>query len=172
MTCRNLRQPRQAEILIVGVGNADRGDDGVGLAVASALSDEQLDGVHIHLVNGDCLPLLAFWQQVELVIIIDAVQSGAKPGTIYRLDASHQPLPQSMIGSSSHSFGLGQTVELGRTLQQLPRHLIIYGVEGYRFEVGGTLSVEVAQALPEVTSRIRFEMKGWRGKCTNTRRQS
>ena len=161
MTCRNLRQPKPAEIVIIGVGNADRGDDGAGVAVAKTLSDDDLDNVDIHQLSGNCLALFDLWSDAERVIIIDAVQSGGKPGTIYRLDAGQHDLPPSLFGNSSHSFGVAQAVELARSLRQLPPHLTIYGIEGHRFDRGAPLSTEVAQALPEIVARLRNEVRYW-----------
>jgi hydrogenase maturation protease len=151
--------PRPA-ILLIGIGNADRGDDGLGLAVACALSREAPEQVNIQRLSGNSLALLSLWQQADLVIIIDAVQSDAKPGTVYRIEAHHQPLPHTLFGSSSHSFGVAQAIELARSLQQLPPRLIIYGVEGHTFELGASLSPQVAHALPAVVARIRRDCTG------------
>lgn len=145
-------------VLIIGIGNADRGDDGVGLAVADALSHKSPKPVNVHQLTGNCLSLLSLWHQADRVIIIDAVQSGDKPGTIYRIDAHHQPLPASLFGSSSHSFGVTQAIELARALQQLPPRLIIYGIAGDTFELGVPLSPQVAHALPVVIARVRRDI--------------
>lgn len=161
MTFRSRPPLEPSEILIIGVGNADRGDDGVGLAVAAALADVHLDRARIHQINGNCLVLLDIWSQAERVIIIDAVRSGGKPGAIYRLDVHQQTLSPSMFGNSSHAFGVAHAVELARAIQQLPPHLIIYGIEGHRFETGASLSDEVAQALPEIVARIRDAVATW-----------
>lgn len=161
MTPPHQPHPIQGEFLIIGVGNADRGDDGVGLAVAGALSDAHLGRVNIHQISGNCLALLDVWSQAERVIIIDAVRSGGTPGTIYRLDAQQQTLPQPMFGNSSHAFGVAHAVEMARSLQQLPPHLIIYGIEGHQFEAGTPLSAAVAQSLPKVVLRIRDEVRCW-----------
>jgi hydrogenase maturation protease len=161
MRSRHTPRSNQGDMLIIGVGNPDRGDDGVGLAVADALSDAYLDRVSIRHISGNCLVLLDLWSQAERVIIIDAVHSGGKPGAIYRLDAHQQTLSQPMFGNSTHAFGVANAVELARSLRQLPPHLIIYGIEGHQFETGAPLSAEVAQALPEVVLRIRDEMRRW-----------
>ena len=148
-------------ITIIGIGNADRGDDGIGLAIAHALSEEAPKHVNVHRLAGNCISLLNLWQQADIAIVIDAVRAVGKPGTIHRIDAHHQPLPQTLFGNSSHSFGVAQAVELARSLHQLPPSLILYGVTGQTFEPGASLSTQVAQALPTVVERICKEVQAY-----------
>ena len=63
--------------LIVGIGNPDRGDDAIGLAVAERLVD---DGTVV-LSSGDPTNLIAAWEHRNWVIVIDAVRTNQLPGT-------------------------------------------------------------------------------------------
>lgn len=80
-------------ILIIGIGNAYRGDDAVGLHVAQCLKKQAHDHVHVIEESGEGASLMECWKDANSVILIDAVSSGAKPGTIHRLDAHTQPIP-------------------------------------------------------------------------------
>ena len=131
---------------IVGIGNRYRSDDAVGSIVAQRLGGIQL--------SGDGAQLLELFKQFTDVILIDAVQSGAPPGTIFRFDGIQDPLSREMFATSTHAFGLVEAVELARTLVQLPRTLIIYGIEGTNFSSGTTLSPEVSQAIEIVVTQI------------------
>ena len=61
------------------------------------------------------------------VIIIDAVQSTAVPGTLHCFDAQDPVVESELL--SSHGFGVAATLELGRVLGELPQHIRIVGIE-------------------------------------------
>ncbi len=141
-------------ILVIGVGNEYRGDDGVGRRVARELSDRGSHTIAILEATGEGTALLESWNGADAVILVDAVQSGAPPGTIHRLDAQARPLPVGFLRTSTHAFGVVEAVELGRALNQLPRRLVIYGIEGKAFDPDTGLSREVALAARDVTERV------------------
>jgi hydrogenase maturation protease len=81
------------------------------------------------------------------VILIDAVRSGAPTGTIYRVDARAEPLPLAWFRHSTHAFSVAEAIELARSLNRLPPRLIVFAVEGKRFDSGAGLSPEVERAV-------------------------
>jgi hydrogenase maturation protease len=109
--------------------------------------------------EGEPVGLLDAWEGAGLAIVIDAVSSGAPAGTVHRLDASAQPLPASLAGApSTHAVGLGQAIELARTLGRLPARLVVYGIEGERFSASEELSPSVAEALNGLVEQVRDEV--------------
>ncbi|MBI3858217.1 MAG: hydrogenase maturation protease, partial [Planctomycetes bacterium] len=98
-------------MLILGVGNALRGDDAAGLQAARLLRDRVPEGVVVAEFGGDASGLLDDWAGHESVILIDAVSSGAAPGTVLRLDAAAAPVPAGRSGVSSHAFGVAEAIE-------------------------------------------------------------
>ncbi|MFN4217843.1 MAG: hydrogenase maturation protease [Candidatus Bipolaricaulia bacterium] len=147
-------------VLVIGIGNPYRRDDAVGLIVARALRAKGLDHVEVLEMSGEGTALLEVWENAETVIVIDAVHSGAEPGTIFRFEAHHQPIPTEFFRCSTHNFGLAEAIELARSLGQLPRELIVYGIGGQDFTMGEGLSAVVARAAQEVTQRIGQELRG------------
>jgi len=141
-------------MLILGVGNRYRSDDAVGPLVAERLVAL---GFHAREHSGEGAGLIEAWSGAERVVVVDATQSGALPGTVRRLDAVAEPLPAGLFRYSSHQFGLAEAVETARALGRLPSTLVIYGVEGRAFGFGETLSPEVAAAVDEVVRRVAEE---------------
>jgi hydrogenase maturation protease len=141
-------------VLVVGIGNSDRGDDGVGPAVARRLRGRVPPGVSVLERGGDALALIEDWEGVPSVIVVDAVAPITEPGRIHRLDLTRNPLPVAFALPSTHAFGLAETVELGRSLGRLPKFVIAYLVEGAQFETGAPLSPAVAVAVEEAVERI------------------
>jgi hydrogenase maturation protease len=134
--------------LVIGLGNAARRDDAAGLIAARRLGGLEHEG--------DPLALLDLWDGAGLAVVIDAVRSGAEPGTIHRFDAGHAPLPAPLRGSTStHAVGLGEAIELARTLGRLPARLVVYGIEGERFDAGAELTPPVSAAVDAVVTAIR-----------------
>ena len=146
--------PGRTRTLIIGLGNEYRRDDAVGLVVARRLKQSAPESVLVLEETGEGASLLESWQDAEAVILIDAVHSGAKPGTVHRLDAHAQPIAKKFFRFSTHAFGLAEGVELARALGRLPPRLIVYGVEGKSFEAGVGLSPEVEAAAQEVVERV------------------
>ncbi len=138
-------------VLIIGVGNADRGDDAAGPLVARRLRCLGLDARE-H--NGEGLSLIESWTGAEDVILIDAVLTGAPPGTITIWDARQAPVVRDAFRGSTHAFGVAEGVELARALGHLPPTLTIYGIEAQHFLPGHPPSPAILRAVEEVARRI------------------
>jgi len=93
------------------------------------------------------------WQGAEAVILIDAVRSGAPAGTIYRLDACAETVPLAWFRCSTHAFSVAEAIALARALNRLPPRLIVFAVEGERFDAGVGLSPGVERAVDELVRR-------------------
>jgi hydrogenase maturation protease len=157
-------------IVVVGIGNAYRGDDAVGRTVAHRLQERlpEADTVHIRLEDGEGTRLMESWSQAQAAILIDAMQSGGRAGTVRRLEAAEQPLPPVVWRGSTHTFGVAAAIELSRALRQLPARLIVYGIEGECFETGAALSAPVARVVPEVVQRVLHDLEMLQGALEGT----
>jgi hydrogenase maturation protease len=151
-------------VLVVGVGNPLRGDDGAGVEVARRLRGRAGDGFEVRELRGDPAGLLDVWGGREAVVLVDTMRSGASPGTFRRLDASHEALParQRHGPSSTHAAGLAETIELARVLGALPARVIVYAVEGLRYDVGARLSDELEAIVPTLAERVLREARSLR----------
>ena len=139
-------------MLIVGVGNAWRGDDAAGLEVARRVRalDPALD---VRELDGDVSALADLLAGRDRAAVVDAARSGAPPGTVHELRAGRDPLPAG-LGSSTHAFGVGEAIELARALGRLPPQLDVYAVEGEDFTLGAGLSRAVAEAVEALAARL------------------
>jgi hydrogenase maturation protease len=158
MTAPTSPLQRPYRVLVLGVGNACRGDDAVGLVVAQRLQEAPLDGVTVMPTAGEATALLALWQGTDAVVLVDAVRAGARPGTLHRFAVRTHPLPAMFSRVSTHAFGVAEAIELARVLRQLPPVLVVYGVEGATFEMGAGLSAAVAAAVPQTVAQVRQEL--------------
>ena len=105
------------------------------------------------LPTPDPAALLDAFASSPEVILIDAIRSGAPPGTIHRFDATAHALPRDVF-ASTHSFGLAEAIELARALNRLPRRLTVYGIEAGDFELGAPLTPAVAAAIDALVAEL------------------
>lgn len=136
--------------LVVGLGSPDRGDDAVGPVVAAEVARRGRTDLRV-VVHEDPTCLVELWGAEDTVVVVDAVRSGAAPGTVHVLDATSGTLADrawTRTGrGGTHAFGLAAAVELARALHRLPRRLLLVGVEATSFEHGAPLSTPVARAV-------------------------
>jgi hydrogenase maturation protease len=147
--------------LVVGVGNDDRGDDGVGPLVARllacALAADPPEGVAVMPWTGPPLGLLDVWDGCERLVLIDAVVSGGAAGGCRRWGAD-APF-RTDAGPSTHGLGLASALALARALDRAPATVEVWGIEGAAFEPGAPLTPAVASAALELVERLRRELR-------------
>jgi hydrogenase maturation protease len=145
-------------VLVIGVGNPDRGDDGVGWRVIELLADE----MPTVRCRGDASALIEAWADTSEVIVVDAMHSGAPTGTI--VIGAAGTVPDSP--TSSHGFGLAQAIALAGALGSLPADLTVIGIEGGSYEHGAPLSAAVEEAAGSVAATIREDISEARGRIS------
>ncbi len=141
-------------ILIVGIGNEYRSDDAAGLMIARTIRDKQLPFIAVKEEFGEGASLMEVWQGFQNVILVDAVSSGAVPGTIFRINVRKEAVPVNFFNYSTHAFSVAEAIELARVMNLLPLNFIIYGIEGKNFTAGTTISTDVIKAAKQVVKQI------------------
>jgi hydrogenase maturation protease len=149
-----------ATVLVIGIGNELRGDDGAGLEAVRRLTGGE--GVELAFHRGHALELLELWRGAQAVVLVDAVCSAAPPGTIHRFEGGVEPLDASVRAADTHAVGVRDAVELARALGRLPSRLVIYGIEGAQFEHGIRFSEPVAAAMGRLVGAVDGETRQMR----------
>lgn len=148
-------------VVVIGVGNAYRRDDGLGPAVLDRLAGgDPLPGVRLVAETGETSRLIDAWCGADLAIVVDAVRAEpARPGRIHRFTVpGRAPDGRQDGAASSHGLGLGEAVELAGLLDRLPARLVFFAVEVAEVGFGAGLSARVSAAAGEVAARIRGEL--------------
>ena len=147
-----------ARVVLLGLGNPLRGDDAAGLDVARMLAPDPDYDVRAH--SGEPLELLELLGPYRAAVIVDALRSGAEPGTRRRIDLTRERLPaQLRTSTSTHAIGLGEALELARALGRLPARAVLHLVEGQSFGAGAPLSAPVSSALPALRTALESELR-------------
>lgn len=140
--------------VVAGIGNRFRRDDSVGLRVLDLVRSRVPQCVEPVESNGDAVALVSTWEGASLVVLVDAVAAGGKPGTIYRFDGQDRLPARFFRAPSSHVLGLGEALELARALDRLPEHVVVVGIEIDDVGHGEGLSPAVAAAVTRAADLV------------------
>lgn len=151
----------QSRILIVGIGNELMGDDALGPAVIARfaadydftpeveLKDLGLGGIHLL----DCL------NGRDAVLIIDALDiAGRAPGEVVRLSKAELAAGPPGARLSPHELSLKETLLLAEKLGAGAADVVLFGIVGKTFEMGGWLSDELRAALSSLDAAVAEEL--------------
>jgi hydrogenase maturation protease len=150
----------QHPVAVIGIGNAYRSDDAVGLYVAGQIRSQGLKGVTVVEGIGDGYALIDAWSDSDWAFVIDCASSGAPPGTIFRFDALRETIPSDLFsGLSTHSIAVNDAIELARVLDRLPRGLVVFGIEAENLTANDELSSVVQDNAHKVVKCIVEEIQ-------------
>ncbi len=148
---------KPSRVVVVGVGNLLLKDEGIGVHVAHALQELELPhGTEI--IDGGTSPdLLAYLEPADKLIIIDAVEAGGTPGTIYRFHPDDLTLEARGL-SSLHELGLMSSLKMMSLLGNEPQEVVIIGIQVKEIDWGTELSTELREKVPEIISVVLKEI--------------
>lgn len=154
------RDELSGTIKIIGIGQSLRGDDAAGLAAVKLWRETYQEtgarpNVQVELAELPGIELLSLLEGARIAILVDAVHSDARVGTV-RVITENQLETFKDGSGSAHGWGVAETLSLGRKLMPsaFPGKLILIGIEAGQLNLGEALSQEVEAALPEVARLI------------------
>ena len=149
-------------IVVLGVGNILLTDEGLGVHVVEDLKANYTFTPQISLIDGGTMgmELLTYMRGMKKILLIDAVNGGEAPGTIYEFP--HRELEQYFTDHISvHEVGMQDILRI-RAIQENPlEDAIVIGVEPESLDVGFEPSAPVQKALPEVKDRVLRVLRDW-----------
>ena len=101
------------------------------------------------------LDLLGLFEEANIAILVDAVQSGTKPGTVHISGIEDVVSFGAGLGSV-HGFGVAETLALGYQVypDSIPKTVIIIGIEALQMDVGKPISKEVQASIPDAIAKL------------------
>ncbi len=150
-------EPTPPPILVLGLGNTLLSDDGVGPALLDHLSGsaKKWDG-QVEFMDGGTqgLALLGHLSGRKALIIVDAMKTGAPPGTVHRMTLAELRNVNPGHASSAHEGNAGELLAAAQLLDELPARLFVVGVEPKKVATGLGLSTPVKRALSEASKEV------------------
>jgi hydrogenase maturation protease len=148
--------------VVIGLGNPLMGDDGLGLAVLARLMERPDTPRDVELVDGGTwgMNLLPVIESAGRVLLIDAINTNASPGTLQEL--SRQQLPRYLATKiSPHQVDLHDVLALAELRGTLPDDTVAIGLQPARVEMTAELSAVVADGLDRVAVRALAILVEW-----------
>ena len=145
-------------VLVLGIGNILMTDEGVGVRVVEAMNGMDLPpGVELFDGATAGLDLLDVLAEREKVVVIDAMDCDAEPGSVFRLTPDDL-VPAEGAEMSAHDIGLMETLVLAGQIGIAPKQVVIFGIKPERVEAGLTLSASIAAVVPNVIDMVLAEV--------------
>jgi len=149
-------------ILVLGLGNTIMTDDGFGVKVVTTLSSRYHFQGPVQLLDGGTLglDLLPYLEEIESLLIIDALDMRDEPGKIFRLEGDE--VPRAFASKLSvHQMGLQDLLAVAQLQGHVPRNLVVWGVQPECIEMHTELTATVAAAVDPVVAKGLEELEGW-----------
>ncbi len=143
--------------IVVGIGNPILRDDSVGIKVVEELSrDVDVDTAILTTTNFEVLDKILGYDKA---IIVDAIQTGNEPGTIYELSIDDVFVTYSF--TNTHNLTLATTLKLGYVIfpEKMPKEIKLIAIEVEDVEnFGEECTPKVKEAIPKVVETIKKEI--------------
>jgi len=154
------------KILVLGLGNALLGDDGVGVDVVDALRRggvEERRDVSVSARDGGTLglALLPEIEDASALIVVDAARFGGAPGDVRVFEGEAMDAQAGRARSSAHEVALADLVGAARLTGRLPARRALVGVTPQSTQWGLAPSAAVAAALPAACAAIEALLARW-----------
>jgi hydrogenase maturation protease len=146
-------------VLVLGLGNVVCTDDGAGIAAIHRLIRDYAipDGV-VALDGGTLgLSLLPLVDSADQVILVDAVQADAPPGTLVRIEGD-EVAPTVYERLSPHQIGVADLLAGASLLDRYPDRVLILGVVPESIDLGLLRTPSVEAALPDLVEQVVEEL--------------
>lgn len=146
-------------ILILGLGNLLLKDEGIGVHVVQQMQDMTLPE-NVEIMDGGTmgLDLVYYIEGRKRVIVIDTVQAGHPPGTLYRFTEKSIVYSQNVF-RTAHGIDFTDVIRLLQSAGTKPEEIIFIGVEPEDMNEGIDLSPKIAGKIPKIMELVLKEIE-------------
>jgi hydrogenase maturation protease len=150
--------PSILNVLVLGIGNILLSDEGAGVRAVEELQNRYDCPDTVEIVDGGTVgfELLPYFEDRSHILILDAVNTGNKPGTIVRIDDPPAFLQRKI---SPHQIGLADVMGIAVITDIMPKNITLFGIEPKQLSTGLDLSTVVARNLSQLVDMVVAELK-------------
>jgi hydrogenase maturation protease len=159
-------RPTGTRTVVIGLGNPLMGDDGLGLIALAQLQAEWHVPEEIELVDGGTwgMTLLPVIEGAARLLLLDAIETGAPPGTLHVLERNR--IPRYLATKiSPHQVDLHDVLALAELRGTFPAEAVAIGLQPTRIEFGNGLSDVVACRVDELVRAVVIQLERWGHVC-------
>lgn len=147
-------------LLVLGLGNVLCSDDGAGVAAVHQFLDQYEVPEGVQVLDGGTLgmSLLAVVADADELVLVDAVQAGAPPGSLVVVEGD-EVVPVISERLSAHQVGVLDLLSAAQFVECYPKRVIVLGVVPESIELGLARTPRVAASLPALVERVADELR-------------
>jgi len=158
------------QIALLGLGNLMRTDDAVGMLTLQTLAESGLLPPDVRVIEGGTLglDLLDSLRSISHLLALDAVDTGATPGTLKRFEG--QEVDDLPVSKSVHLLGFSDLMGALRLIDAAPAEVVLLGVQPASTDWGTLLSPEVDLTLQPLMQSALAQLTQWINEPQNSPR--
>ena len=151
-----------ATTTVIGLGSPLMADDGLGLVALGVLREQWAFDPPVELVDGGTwgMNLLPVIESAGRLLLVDAIDTGAEPGTVVVLERDQLPIFLS-TKISPHQVDLQDVLSVAEFRGTLPRDTVAIGLQPARVEMSADLSPLIQHRLPVLIARVLERLEAW-----------
>jgi hydrogenase maturation protease len=148
-------------IVVLGLGNPIRTDDGVGVHAIRKLAAESVLPPEVRIIDGGTLglDLLPCLRGTTHLLALDAVDSGEPPGTLSRF--AREELARLPISKSVHLLGFADLLGAMNLLEDIPDEVVLLGVQPESTDWGTKLTPAVDAVVNDLLATVLAQISDW-----------
>jgi hydrogenase maturation protease len=165
----NRRNGPTDRTVVIGLGNPIMGDDGLGIAALERLRVDWSLPATVVLVDGGTwgMSLLPDIEDAERLLLLDAIDVGAEPGTLLVLE--REQIPRYLATKiSPHEVDLRDVLALAELRGTLPRETVAVGLQPASVELSSELTDTVRGKLDDCVQAAVRQLEEWGQHCQPT----
>lgn len=148
-------------ISVIGIGNPLRSDDAIGILLLDFLREcENNISSNVVFIDGGTggMNLLHIITDYQVVLLIDAVQFGALPGS-WKFFSLDDVINQSSTSNmSTHISDIFEVIMIAKKIGKKPPHLYVFGVQPLDLSFGQGLSEPLQKKLPDLKISLKKKL--------------
>ncbi len=154
-----VKSNNHARLVVVGVGNILLRDEGIGVHITRALRQAiGADRPDVSIIDGGTSPdTFLLLEGVQKLIVLDAVNGGSAPGSVYRFHPD-DILSTGKCITSLHQIDVLDGLKMMEMSGIKPDETVIIGVEPGEIDWGLELSAELNERLPQIVNVVMDEL--------------
>jgi len=153
-------------ILVLGLGNTLLTDEQVGVRVAEwVMAAPEAATLGIRALDGGTmgLTLLVEMEDADAMVVIDAANLGAAPGTVQLFEGAEMDRFLRTRGRNPHDIGLDDMLDGLRLRGAVPDRRALVGIQPQDLRVGEAMTPEVAAAVSVAGQSVLELASRWTG---------
>lgn len=151
--------------VVLGIGNTILTDEAAGVRAVELLEQTYQVPANVQVIDGGTsgMEMIEDLSNLDFLIVIDVVKTGAAPGTVVRIAGDEIPV-FFRHKLSPHQIGLPDVLASLELLDSMPKEIVVLGVEPISLALGMEMTSTVAEKVPLLVDRAVAELlaRGYR----------